>query len=222
MRLILIGKPPGELSPFEFSYANGYLSQVRHGDWSDTLTVEAESLDERLANLKSKDTKSGVKHTGKVAGRLLKDDTFQYSYSAAEPGKVKLTNKLRQSASYDYSAKTGVFKLEEFSGKKYEIYYFMRYDVAYLGKVRKIVDGRGRDVVNYRYDKLSGNVVRVRDMAGNDTEFSYDADGNLQLISRRAAEQEKPEPVTSFAYDKAGNPVASSRLDANGKAVVTT
>ena len=33
-----------------------------------------------------------------------------------------------------HDMKTGVFRIKEFSGKQYAIYYFMRYDVAYLGK----------------------------------------------------------------------------------------
>ena len=109
-----------------------------------------------------------------------------------------MTNRLRQHASYDFTENTGVFKITEFSGKSYTVYYFMRMDVAYLGKVRKIVDGRGRDVVNYRYDKLTGNVIRVRDMADNDINFEYNTDGNLKLITRRAADQTEPEPVTAF------------------------
>ena len=64
-----------------------------------------------------------------------------------------------------------IFKLTDFSGRKNTIYYFMRYDVAYNGKVRQIVDGRKRVVVSYRYDKLSGNVTRIRDMAKNDINF---------------------------------------------------
>lgn len=42
------------------------------------------------------------------------------------------------------------------------------------------------------------------------------------LISRRAANQDVPEPVTGFRYDRAGNPVAIAQLNAQGKAVVTT
>ena len=212
----------GNLNPIEFAYQNSFLRQIRRGDFVEKFRVETETLEDRLANLRSLDRKSGVKHSGRVAGRLLADAQFQYSYSGSEPGRVKLTNSFNQTAEYDYARNTGIFKIQEFSGKKYTIYYFMRYDVAYLGKVRKIVDGRGRTVVNYRYDKLTGNVIRVRDMAENDLDFSYDALGNLQLISRRASTQDAAEPVTAFRYDDRGNRIGVSTLDAEGKAVVTT
>lgn len=212
----------GNLNPAVFSYQNSFLSKIQQGDFIDELTVQTETLAERYANLNSKNRKSGVKHSGKVAGRLLADVQFKYTYSGSEPGKVNLTDKLNQTANYDFTQNTGIFKITEFSGKSYTIYYFMRYDVAYLGKVRKIVDGRGRDVVNYRYDKLSGNVLRIRDMAENDINFAYYPNGNLKLISRRAADQDAPEPITGFIYDKNNNPQSISRLDAQGKAVVTT
>ena len=134
----------GDLNPVEFAYQSGYLSQVKQGGFTDEFTVQTETQAERYANLQSKDRKSGVRHSGKVAGRLLADSSFQYGYKDGEPGQVRLTNKLKQKADYDYSAKTGVFKIDEFSGKSYTVYYFMRYDVAYLGKVRKIVDDRDR------------------------------------------------------------------------------
>ena len=98
----------------------------------------------------------------------------------------------------------------------------MRYDVAYLGKVRQIVDGRDRTVVSYRYDKLSGRELRVRDMVGNDVNFAYDAAGNLARVTRRGAEQSDPEPVARFAYDAGGNLVAAMRLNAKGAPVLTT
>ena len=138
------------------------------------------------------------------------------------PGTVTLVNRLNRKASYDYNVQTGIFKVSEFSGKSYTIYYFMRHDVAYLGKVRKIVDGRGRDVINYRYDKLSGNVVRIRNMFGNDINFEYGKNGKVSLITRRAADQDKPEPFRSFQYDFKNNLIGISTLNENGEAVVTT
>ena len=98
----------------------------------------------------------------------------------------------------------------------------MRHDVAYLGKVRKIVDSRGRDVINYRYDKLTGNVIRVRDMVGNDINFKYGQNGKLALITRRAANQDAPEPVRSFHYDNRNNLTRIATLNARGKTVVAT
>lgn len=115
-----------------------------------------------------------------------------------------------------------MFRISEFSGRSYTVYYFMRYDAAYLGKVRKIVDARGRDAAAFYYDKFSGDIVRARDMAGNDINFEYGNNGKVSRITRRAAGQTAPEPVRSFTYDHNGNLTAVSTLDAAGKAVVTT
>lgn len=196
----LISMKTADLNPVLFSYdKSGYLTKIQRGDFVDTLTVEHETLEERKAALGLlKDPKKKVKVSGKVDGRLLSDSVFKYSYGGSKPGNIKLTNKLNQTASYEYSITTGVFKLTEFSGKSYTIYYFMRYDVAYLGKVRKIVDWRGRDVVNYRYDKLSGNVVRIQGMTGNDVNFEYGENKKVSRITRRAENQSSPEPVSRF------------------------
>ena len=106
-----------------------------------------------------------------------------------------------------------------FSGKKYTVYYFMRYDVAYLGKVRKVVDGRGRDVIDFRYDKSTGRPIRVRDRLGNDINFEWDANAYISRQTKRTAGSSTIEPVRSYVCDKAGNPVSVSELDADGKAV---
>ena len=74
----------------------------------------------------------------------------------------------------------------------------MRYDVAYIGKVRKVVDGEGRDLVGYRYDAKHGAVTRVRDRFGNDRNFEYDANGSLVKVTRRAKGSSAVEPVASF------------------------
>lgn len=118
---------------------------------------------------------------------------------------MTLKNKLGQTAKYDFNQKTGVFKLKEFSGREFTIYYFMRYDVAYLGKVRQILDGRNRIVASYRYDKLSGNLVRVRDMAENDINFAYNSYGDLTLITRRAADQDRPGAGSPHEIQRQGN-----------------
>ena len=206
------------LSPVGFSYtAEGYLAGLRQGNFTDEFKVETETLVERQRNLQSQDRKSGVKHTDKVAGRLLADSFLTYRYGSAEPGDVTLKNKLGQTAKYDFNQKTGVFKLKEFSGREFTIYYFMRYDVAYLGKVRQILDGRNRIVASYRYDKLSGNLVRVRDMAENDINFAYNSYGDLTLITRRAADQDRPEPVLRMKYNGKGMPLEIMRLNSKGE-----
>jgi RHS repeat-associated protein len=98
----------------------------------------------------------------------------------------------------------------------------MRYDVAYLGKVRKIVDGEEKDLVSYRYDAKSGNVTRVRDRFGNDRDFEYDSDGRLARALRRARGERTVEPVAAFSYAKGREPVAVSLLNADGTSAVTT
>lgn len=212
----------GDLAPATFAYDDyGFLNRIRQGAYEDNLSVQHQTLSERRAELLAKKN-SKSKYSGPVNGRILSDNQFKYSYASAKPGNVTLVNQLNQKASFDYNAQTGIFKISEFSGKSYTIYYFMRHDVAYLGKVRKIVDGRGRDVLNYRYDKLSGRVIRVRDMVGNDLNFEYGQNGKPARVTRRAADQDAPEPVRSFGYDHENNLTSVSSLDAEGNAVVTT
>ena len=221
-RACLVSVKRGNLSPVTFAYDDyGFLNQIKQGNYIDDLVIQHQTLAERHTELLSKKN-SKVKYNGPANGRILSDNQFRYTYSSPKPGAVTLTNQLNQTATFNYNARTGIFKTSEFSGKSYTIYYFMRHDVAYLGKVRKIVDSRGRDVLNYRYDKLTGNVIRIRDMAGNDINFEYGQNGKLALITRRAANQDAPEPVRSFGYDRLNNLVEISTLNADGEAVVTT
>lgn len=221
-RACLVSIKRGNLAPVTFAYNNyGFLNQIKQGNYIDNLVIQHQTLGERRTELFSKKN-SKVKYNGPVNGRILSDNQFKYTYSSSEPGSLVLTNQLNQRATYNYNTQTGILKTSEFSGKGYTIYYFMRHDVAYLGKVRKIVDSRGRDVINYRYDKLTGNVIRVRDMVGNDINFEYGQNGKLALITRRAANQEAPEPVRSFGYDRLNNLTEISTLNADGEAVVTT
>ena len=222
VRSCLASVKRGELAPVTFAYDNyGFLNQIKQGDYIDDLVIQHQTLAERRAELLSK-KKSKVKYNGFTNGRILSDNRFKYTYSSSKPGAIVLTNQLNQQATYNYDIQTGIFKVSEFSGKNYDIYYFMRHDAAYLGKVRKIVDNRGRDIINYRYDKLTGNVIRIQDMVGNDINFEYGQNGQLALITRRAEDQDMPEPVKSFGYDKQNNLTKISTLNANGEPVVTT
>ena len=221
-RACLVSVKRGNLAPITFAYDDyGFLNQIKQGNYVDNLVVQHQTLAQRRTELLSKKD-SKIKYNGPANGRILSDNQFQYAYSSPKPGAVTLTNQLNQKATFNYNAQTGVFATSEFSGKSYTIYYFMRHDVAYLGKVRKIVDSRGRDVINYRYDKLTGNVIRVRDMVGNDINFEYGQNGKLALITRRAANQNSPEPVKSFDYDQLNNLTEISTLNADGEPVVTT
>ena len=196
-RPVLASVRRGSLAPVEFGYRGNFLSSV--------------SQDKAVENI-------AFAMNGRVA-RVVSDLDCDYSYVG---NAVTLKDRIGRTASFAYDRGTGVFRIAEFSGKKYEIFYFMRYDVAYLGKVRKIVDGKGNDVVGYRYDAKSGNVTRVRDRFGNDRNFEYDAEGRLVKATRRAAGDRAVEPVASFAYAKGRDPSAVSLLGADGSAAVTT
>lgn len=206
------------LDPEVFAYANGYLASATRGRRVEKLDVQFETPKDRIQNLKSKDAKNKVAHTGKVSGRLLADADFTYSYA----GGVKLTDKAGRTASYSYDEANGIFTATDFTGRSTTTYYFMRYDAAYLGKVRKVVDGRGRDLVAFRYDKKTGKPVRVTDRLGNKRILEYDAKGNCTKLSRRADWSLAEEPVRAFAYDRQDRLSSVSELDADGKPVRTT
>ena len=218
------------LNPLEFSYDNaGYLTQIKRGNYVDNISVEHESLAQRKEYLKkmaaAKKAKKSVANIAReaVAGRILKDSTYNYSYPSNRFGNVVLTNKRGELAKYEFDSQRGIAKYTDFSGKETTTYYFMRYDVAYNGKVRQIVDGRKRVLASYRYDKDTGKITRYRDKAKNDINFKYDSRGNLVLISKRGADDGNALPVRSFSYNK-GNlkPVKVNELDETGEVVRTT
>ena len=218
------------LNPLEFSYDSaGYLTQIKRGNYVDNISVEHESLAQRKDYLKkvaaAKKAKKSVANIAKeaVAGRILKDSTYNYSYPSNRFGNIVLTNKRGELAKYEFDSQRGIAKYTDFSGKETITYYFMRYDVAYNGKVRQIVDGRKRVLASYRYDKDTGKITRYRDKAKNDINFKYDSRGNLVLISKRGADDGNALPVRSFSYNK-GNlkPVKVNELDETGEAVRTT
>ncbi|MBR3958188.1 MAG: RHS repeat protein, partial [Kiritimatiellae bacterium] len=186
----------GSLDAVNFGYEGNYLASISQGAMREDIAFEK---------------------AGRTA-RIVSDLDFSYSYE----GGFALRDRAGRTARYSYDAKNGVFSISDFAGRKSTIYYFMRYDVAYLGKVRKIVDGEGKDLVSYRYDAKSGNVTRVRDRFGNDRDFSYDAEGRFVKATRRAHGERTIEPVASFAYGKGREPVAVSLLAADGTAALTT
>ena len=209
------------LDPEAFAYANGYLASASRGAFREKFDVQAETPADRRRNILSKDRKSGVTHTGRIAGRLLADGDYRYSYPKETV--VRLADALGRAATHDYDAKTGVHAVTGFDGRTRKTYYFMRPDVAYLGKVRTVLDGHDRTLVSFRYDRKTGKPVRVTDRLGNHRLLDYDADGRCTRLSRRAGGiLASAEPVRSFAYDRAGRLTAVSELDADGKAVRTT
>ena len=192
----LVSMKRGSLDAVNFGYEGNYLASISQGAMREDIAFEK---------------------AGRTA-RIVSDLDFSYSYE----GGFALRDRAGRTARYSYDAKNGVFSISDFAGRKSTIYYFMRYDVAYLGKVRKIVDGEGKDLVSYRYDAKSGNVTRVRDRFGNDRDFSYDAEGRLVKATLRAHGERTIEPVASFAYGKGREPVAVSLLAADGTAALTT
>ena len=209
------------LDPEAFAYANGYLASAARGASRERFDVQSETPADRRRNILSKDRKNGVTHTGRVAGRLLADGDCRYSYPKETA--VRLTDALGNAATHDYDAKTGVHAVTGFDGRTRKTYYFMRPDVAYLGKVRTVLDGHDRTLVSFRYDRKTGKPVRVTDRLGNHRLLDYDADGRCTKLSRRAGGLlSSAEPVRSFAYDRKGRLTAVSELDADGKAVRTT
>jgi len=215
-------------APENFSYDSyGYLSGIKRGDYSEKLEVEHESVDERLAFLKKKaklekagkSTKRLVPE--KISGRILKDKFLEYTYPAKET--VSIQNVEGQIATYNYSGLKGVLKVKNFAGLEQQIFYFRRFDVAYNGKFRQIRDAKDRVVVNCRYDKKTGELIRRRDMADNETYFKYDKKRNLILVSRTEDNPLNPiRPLAAFKYDKANNPILIEKLDRNGKPVYET
>ena len=210
------------LSPVEFQYGESHLEKIVQGEYKEEFVVETETIEERQTNLKSRDRKSGVKHNGKVAGRLLRDGEFDYAYADAKPGKVSVTDRKGQMTQFDFDRLKGVFSLTDAAGRRTRVFYYMRHDVAYLGKPRKVVDWKGRDVAVWQYDKDTACPVLLVNLIGNETILSYDMDGNLARVERRANSESASEPVMSFRHGGRGELLEQSLLDADGKAVATT
>ncbi len=202
------GRPAHPLRPQLTSMRRGSLDAVKFGyEGNYLVSVSRGAVREDFA----------VKKVDRTA-RIVSDGDFSYFYTST----VSLRDKMNRTATYQYDERNGVFAITDFTGRKATIYYFMRYDVAYLGKVRKVVDGDGNDLVSYRYDAKSGNVTRVRDRFGNDRNFEYDAEGRLVRTSRRARGERTVEPVAAFGYARGREPVAVSLLNADGTHAVTT
>ena len=207
------------LNPERFTYKNGFLASSVRGGRSEKFTVQVETPAERKRNLLSEDPKNKIKHTGKIAGRLIADADFRYEYPSRTS--VRRINAVGDSALSDFNEQNGILKQVDFSGRVTTSYYFMRHDAAYLGKLRKVVDGRGRDITQFRYDKHTGRPVRVTDRLGNNRYLEYDNKGNCVRLTRRAGWTLSQEPVRSFAYNRSGLMTSVSELDAEGNPVRT-
>ena len=98
----LVSMKTADLHPETYGYDGNYLSEIRRGGYVEKLTVQTETLMERRRNLRAADLKSKVDHTGKVAGRLLSDGDFTYSYGKAT-GSVTLTDRADRTARYAFN-----------------------------------------------------------------------------------------------------------------------
>ena len=190
-RMVLTSMRRGSLAPECYGYRGNYLESVKRGGFVETIDFAIEG---RVAN-------------------IVSDNEFDYSRIG---NGVSLVDRMGRRASYSYDSGAGSFKITDFSGRKYEIFYFMRYDVAYIGKVRRIVDGNGNELAGYRYDSKSGKVTRVRDRFGNDRNFEYDDSGRLARITRRAFGERKVENIASFKYAGGSKPIAIETLNDDG------
>lgn len=218
------------LNPVEFSYNKiGYLTQIKRGEYVDKISVEQESVTQRKAYLKqiaaaqkAKKPINGIKKE-KTDGRIIADSQLEYFYPNNKIGNIEIVNKLGQTATFAFDSQKGISTKRDFSGKETSTYYFMRYDVAYNGKIRQVVDSRKRVLASYRYDKDTGKVLRSRDLAKNDINYKYDRAGNLILITKRGANEASASPVHSFEYARSNlHPTKINELNEKGEIVRTT
>lgn len=218
------------LNPIEFSYNKiGYLTQIKRGEYVDKILVEQESVAQRKAYLKqiaaaqkAKKPINGIKKE-KTDGRIIADSQFEYSYPNNKIGNIEIVNNLGQTATFAFDSQKGISTKRDFSGKETSTYYFMRYDVAYNGKIRQVVDERKRVLASYRYDKDTGKVLRYRDLAKNDINYKYDKSGNLVLITKRGANEPSVAPVRSFEYTNENlQPTKINELNEKGEIVRST
>ena len=149
-----------------------------------------------------------------IAGRLLQDENFTYSYP--EPGVIRLTNKARQHAEYRFDRQLGILQVKNFAGQTRSYYYYRRYDVAYNGKLRKIADDDKKlDIVLYEYFPKSGLLKSAKHFNGITMSYEYDEAGNMTK-ALRSVKGAKAQALVSNVYDKNGSRTAVNRLDEKG------
>ena len=207
-----------DLDPVEFSYEGNFLSGMSQGRFSEKLAVDGAPKTAELAAKALKNPK--IKPPANFGcGRILSDGTFKYHYES--PGYVQTVDAADRIRSLTYDGKNGSLASVDEAGRRTTVHYFMRYDTAYMGRVRQIINERGQQIAGFRYDPMTGAIVRFRDRTGNDTCFDYDAAGNLVRTSRRRARSAEKEPIVAYGRDSFGNATSVSRLDAKGNPVAT-
>ncbi|MEI8248413.1 MAG: hypothetical protein WCI51_21465, partial [Lentisphaerota bacterium] len=119
--LMLASVTRGNLNPVVFNYdADGYLAGIAQGGFSEKLAVQHETEQERHAFIKKiqemKEKKQNTVYTipDKLAGRILKDEFYTYSYP--EKNVVVLHDKAGRQAAYNYSDLRGILKVKDFAG----------------------------------------------------------------------------------------------------------
>lgn len=219
----------GDLAPVEFSYdAQSYLCSIKQGGFTEELAVENETESDRRDYFKAEQERQKARMIGvrsdrlKVSGRLLRDGDFTYSYPKnGKPGNVTLTNKLEQKAEFEYNPVEGSFAITGFNGIRNTIYYYIRHDAAYHGKMYMVMDAQRQIILKHVYNKASGKIQRVTDLAGNEINFAYDKDNNLAEVSRKAADSPKKLPLLRMNCNKDGKPTEIMTMNAEDKAVMT-
>lgn len=215
----------GNLKPVNFNYdSDGYLAGIKHGSLMENFTVQHETEQERHAFIKKiQEMKENKLNTvdvipEKLAGRILKDNIYIYSYP--EKNVVVLSDGLGRQSTYIYDEKRGMLKVKDFVGLETSIYYFRAFDPAYNGKISRIIDAKGRVALNCTYDNITGELSIVRDIADNETFYFYDQNRHLSSVSRSIPGGKQP--LLRINYDDKSNPVEYLRLDASGNPVTTT
>lgn len=203
---------PG-LAPVSYEYANSYLSCIKQGKAIEYINVHEDS----------RPFPAGAKDNGMIisAGRILNDGKYAYTYGKT-PGVVTLADLSGRTTAFSFNRADGTLTYTDAAGRQTVILYYMRHDVPYVGKVRKIIDFKKRDVFFCRYDAENGEPLLMRNIFGHETSIGYDADGNLARISRRASSKRDFAPYAALSHDASGRPVSISLLEDDGTAIVTT
>lgn len=210
-----------EFELVSYKYKNGYLTMAAHGDFKEAFEVQIETAEDRKRNLLSKEKRNKVVHTGKIAGRILGDNEYRYSYN--DKYTIEIKNKIGETATYTYDALNNIYTQCGFDGKTIKTFYHNRIDVAYTGKVRVITNGKNEELVRFRYDEKTGLIKRIDDKYSNKRRFTYDKEGNCIGVERKASVLNSGwESVRAWGYDRLGRITSIVELDENKDPVLTT
>ncbi|MDX2226976.1 MAG: hypothetical protein SFY92_07810, partial [Verrucomicrobiae bacterium] len=154
-----------------------------------------------------------------VIGETFLQTDGQWTYDYQGRWQTKLIvgkDALGRTQTADISHKRGVMKYTDAEGKTTTIKLYRQLGLTYDRQPRQVIDAQGRVVSENRYDR-DGNLVWNRDLAGNESLFSYDKAGRILEARIRYAGTETPELAAQYVYDAKGRVVRMS--DASGKTV---